>query len=76
MKEKIVLVLVSATEGPTFPAQDGSTKGIYVAPPKAGGVGKAGTEMRRRNEENSIRVGNLSEDTRAVVVAVLVLVLV
>ncbi|KAL4205410.1 hypothetical protein AMTRI_Chr01g137160 [Amborella trichopoda] len=55
----------SAAEGPAGPAQDGPTKGTYVPPSMRGGAGgKTGTEMRRRNEENSVRVTNLSEDTR------------
>lgn len=41
------------------------TKGAYVPPSLRGGVPeRSGTDMRRRNEENSVRVTNLSEDTR------------
>ncbi|KAI4384498.1 hypothetical protein MLD38_002646 [Melastoma candidum] len=37
----------------------------YVPPSMRGGTTeRTGTEMRRRNEENSVRVTNLSEDTR------------
>ncbi|KAL6977397.1 hypothetical protein U1Q18_026196 [Sarracenia purpurea var. burkii] len=43
----------------------GTTKGAYVPPSmRAGQERPAGSEMRRRNEENSVRVTNLSEDTR------------
>ncbi|KAF7149385.1 hypothetical protein RHSIM_Rhsim03G0136300 [Rhododendron simsii] len=42
-----------------------TTKGAYVPPSlRAGAERPAGSEMRRRNEENSVRVTNLSEDTR------------
>lgn len=34
----------------------------YVPLGMRGGAEKTGTEMRRRNEENSVRVTNLSED--------------
>ncbi|KAL5580917.1 hypothetical protein UlMin_013359 [Ulmus minor] len=42
-------------------------KGTYVPPGLRGGPGaerSAGSDMRRRNDENSVRVTNLSEDTR------------
>lgn len=43
----------------------GTTKGAYVPPSmRAGAERPAGSDMRRRNEENSVRVTNLSEDTR------------
>ncbi|KAL2471381.1 eukaryotic translation initiation factor 3G1 [Abeliophyllum distichum] len=43
----------------------GATKGAYVPPSmRGGGAERVGTDMRRRNEENSVRVTNLSEDTR------------
>nr|XP_043617905.1 eukaryotic translation initiation factor 3 subunit G [Erigeron canadensis] len=43
----------------------GLTKGAYVPPSmRAGAERPAGSDMRRRNEENSVRVTNLSEDTR------------
>ncbi|KAL7120023.1 hypothetical protein ACP275_02G097800 [Erythranthe tilingii] len=44
----------------------GVTKGAYVPPSMRGGTTErsSGSDMRRRNEENSVRVTNLSEDTR------------
>ncbi|KAL5973457.1 hypothetical protein ACLOJK_030107 [Asimina triloba] len=62
--------LASQTEGfmdrpptsETAPAT--ANKGTYVPPTMRGGAERTGTEMRRRNEENSVRVTNLSEDTR------------
>ncbi|KAL3843521.1 hypothetical protein ACJIZ3_000924 [Penstemon smallii] len=49
-------------------AAAGATKGAYVPPSMRGGGGanseRTGTDMRRRNDENSVRVTNLSEDTR------------
>ncbi|CAN6440929.1 unnamed protein product [Victoria cruziana] len=43
----------------------GATKGAYVPPSlRAGAERSSGAEMRRRNDENSVRVTNLSEDTR------------
>ncbi|GKV28383.1 hypothetical protein SLEP1_g37453 [Rubroshorea leprosula] len=43
----------------------GATKGAYVPPSMRAGAEKtAGSDMRRRNDENSVRVTNLSEDTR------------
>lgn len=41
-------------------------KGAYVPPGMRGGPAaeRGGTDMRRRNDENSVRVTNLSEDTR------------
>lgn len=42
----------------------GATKAAYVPPSMRAGAERTGTEMRRRNEENSVRVTNLSEDTR------------
>ncbi|PON49342.1 Eukaryotic translation initiation factor 3 subunit G [Trema orientale] len=43
-----------------------TTKGAYVPPGMRDGKGteRGGTDMRRRNDENSVRVTNLSEDTR------------
>ncbi|KAH7657007.1 Eukaryotic translation initiation factor 3 subunit G protein [Dioscorea alata] len=38
--------------------------GAYVPPSMRAGGERSGTEMRRRNDENSVRVTNLSEDTR------------
>ncbi|XP_008801634.1 eukaryotic translation initiation factor 3 subunit G-like [Phoenix dactylifera] len=45
-------------------ASSGPSKGTYVAPSLRAGAERSGTEMRRRNDENSVRVTNLSEDTR------------
>jgi len=42
----------------------GPSKNTYLPPGKRGGGERPGTEMRRRNDENSVRVTNLSEDTR------------
>lgn len=40
------------------------TKGTYVPPSlRPGAERSSGADMRRRNDENSVRVGNLSEDT-------------
>uniref|UniRef100_A0A7N0TPI4 Eukaryotic translation initiation factor 3 subunit G n=1 Tax=Kalanchoe fedtschenkoi TaxID=63787 RepID=A0A7N0TPI4_KALFE len=39
-------------------------KGSYVPPSMRAGAERPGVEMRRRNDENSVRVTNLSEDTR------------
>ncbi|KAJ8422005.1 hypothetical protein Cgig2_004969 [Carnegiea gigantea] len=50
------------TDGPAAPAT--ATKGTYVPPSLRAGAERTGTDMRRRNEENSVRVTNLSEDTR------------
>lgn len=47
----------------TAPAST-ATKSTYVPPGMRGVAERTGTEMRRRNEENSVRVTNLSEDTR------------
>ncbi|WOG93962.1 hypothetical protein DCAR_0313252 [Daucus carota subsp. sativus] len=47
------------------PMPTGATKGTYVPPSlRAGAERPAVPDMRRRNEENSVRVTNLSEDTR------------
>ncbi|XP_073143343.1 uncharacterized protein [Henckelia pumila] len=49
----------------TATATPGATKGAYVPPSmRSGNTERSGTDMRRRNEENSVRVTNLSEDTR------------
>ncbi|CAL0314042.1 unnamed protein product [Lupinus luteus] len=45
-------------------AAPGSTKGAYVPPGMRAGAERTGSDMRRRNDENSVRVTNLSEDTR------------
>ncbi|KAL2557504.1 eukaryotic translation initiation factor 3G1 [Forsythia ovata] len=42
----------------------GATKGSYIPPSMRAGAERTGTDMRRRHEENSVRVTNLSEDTR------------
>ncbi|XP_004503272.1 uncharacterized protein [Cicer arietinum] len=53
----------AATDAAAAPA--GSTKGVYVPPgQRAGAERTSGSDMRRRNDENSVRVTNLSEDTR------------
>lgn len=39
-------------------------KGAYVPPSRRGGEKSNGSDMKRRTEENSVRVTNLSEDTR------------
>ena len=53
----------AATE--TAMAASGAAKGAYVPPSmRAGAERTGGSDMRRRNEENSVRVTNLSEDTR------------
>ncbi|XP_022853242.1 eukaryotic translation initiation factor 3 subunit G-like [Olea europaea var. sylvestris] len=44
----------------TAAAATDATKRVYIPPIVRGG----GADMRRRNEENSVRVTNLSEDTR------------
>nr|XP_043622537.1 eukaryotic translation initiation factor 3 subunit G-like [Erigeron canadensis] len=48
------------------PGASGPTKGAYVPPTLRPGAARttAGSDMRRRNDENSVRVNNLSEDTR------------
>ncbi|KAJ4762467.1 Eukaryotic translation initiation factor 3 subunit G [Rhynchospora pubera] len=46
-------------------APGGAGRSAYVPPSMRGGGERTGTEMsRRRNDENSVRVTNLSEDTR------------
>lgn len=51
------------SEGTSAPS--GTTRGSYVPPSMRPGAEKTpGSDMRRRNEENSVRVTNLSEDTR------------
>ncbi|XVE59324.1 hypothetical protein DITRI_Ditri05aG0036600 [Diplodiscus trichospermus] len=45
-------------------AAAGSGKSTYVPPGMRAGAERSGTDMRRRNDENSVRVTNLSEDTR------------
>uniref|UniRef100_A0A2P2NFH5 Eukaryotic translation initiation factor 3 subunit G n=1 Tax=Rhizophora mucronata TaxID=61149 RepID=A0A2P2NFH5_RHIMU len=49
----------------TSAAVSGASKSTYVPPGmRAGAERGAGADMRRRNDENSVRVTNLSEDTR------------
>ncbi|XP_022728932.1 eukaryotic translation initiation factor 3 subunit G-like [Durio zibethinus] len=48
----------------TATAATGSGKSTYVPPGMRAGAERSGTDMRRRNDENSVRVTNLSEDTR------------
>ncbi|KAK6227921.1 hypothetical protein SCA6_000261 [Theobroma cacao] len=49
----------------TSMAASGAGKGAYVPPSmRAGAERTGGSDMRRRNDENSVRVTNLSEDTR------------
>ncbi|XP_010554623.1 PREDICTED: eukaryotic translation initiation factor 3 subunit G-like [Tarenaya hassleriana] len=49
----------------TSAAASGGGKAAYVPPSmRAGADRSAGSDMRRRNDENSVRVTNLSEDTR------------
>jgi len=57
--------------GEKLPDDDGMSsllppggKGSYVAPGMRNGGGGAGDSMRRPRDENSVRVTNLSEDTR------------
>ncbi|XP_031286217.1 eukaryotic translation initiation factor 3 subunit G-like [Pistacia vera] len=52
------------TASETTAAAAGATKGTYVPPGMRAGAERTGTDMRRRNDENSVRVTNLSEDTR------------
>nr|AZR37765.1 translation initiation factor [Senecio scandens var. incisus] len=52
--------------GPADSSATGASKGAYVPPTMRAGAVRptAGADMRRRNDENSVRVNNLSEDTR------------
>ena len=45
-------------------AASGPSKGTYVPPGMRPDAEQSGNDMRQRNEENSVRVTNLSEDTR------------
>lgn len=50
-------------------AAEVARKGAYVPPSKRGGASassaeRSGADIKRRNDENSVRVSNLSEDTR------------
>ncbi|TVU14869.1 hypothetical protein EJB05_38365 [Eragrostis curvula] len=50
-------------DGPAL--QGGASKGAYVPPVRREGADRSGADlMRRRNDENSVRVSNLSEDAR------------
>ncbi|CAN8247774.1 unnamed protein product [Cochlearia groenlandica] len=53
-------------ESSTAVAVSGTGKAAYVPPSMRAGADRsaAGSDMRRRNDENSVRVTNLSEDTR------------
>jgi translation initiation factor 3 subunit G len=53
-------------EASTVSAAAGTGKAAYVPPSMRPGADRAagGSDMRRRNDENSVRVTNLSEDTR------------
>lgn len=51
-----------SSEVPT--TASGPSKGTYVPPSQRPGAERTGSDMRRRNDENSVRVTNLSEDTR------------
>ncbi|CAH2054063.1 unnamed protein product [Thlaspi arvense] len=53
-------------ETATTSAASGIGKAAYVPPSRRDGADRTntGTDMRRRNDENSVRVTNLSEDTR------------
>jgi translation initiation factor 3 subunit G len=48
----------------TSATASGASSGAYVPPTMRPGAERTGTDMRRRNDENSVRVTNLSEDTR------------
>ncbi|KAF8106563.1 hypothetical protein N665_0137s0016 [Sinapis alba] len=53
-------------ETSTVSAAPGTGKAAYVPPSMRAGADRSagGSDMRRRNDENSVRVTNLSEDTR------------
>ncbi|GAB2234023.1 hypothetical protein Droror1_Dr00003259 [Drosera rotundifolia] len=66
-KDAMSLLADGTIDKPTDvkPATDPATKSTYVSPGlRSGASERLGTDMRRRNEENSVRVTNLSEDTR------------
>ncbi|GJS26340.1 eukaryotic translation initiation factor 3 subunit G-like protein [Tanacetum coccineum] len=55
------------SKNPSTTSEPGAPKGTYVPPTKRGDAMRPvapGADMRRRNDENSVRVNNLSEDTR------------
>ncbi|RWW73735.1 hypothetical protein BHE74_00018357, partial [Ensete ventricosum] len=45
-------------------SQSGTGKRTYVPPSMRAGAARSGTEMKCRNDENSVRITNLSEDTQ------------
>ncbi|CAL9777253.1 unnamed protein product [Musa acuminata subsp. burmannicoides] len=48
----------------TAASQSGTGKSTYVPPSMRAGAVRGGTETKHRNDENSVRITNLSEDTR------------
>ncbi|XP_057854699.1 uncharacterized protein LOC131064552 [Cryptomeria japonica] len=54
----------AASSGAPAAAASAAGRSTYVPPSLRGGVDRSGDTMRRRNDENSVRVTNLSEDTR------------
>lgn len=48
-------------------AASGSGKSVYVPPSMRAGAERTGTDMRRRNDDNSVRVNKLSEVSSQVV---------
>ncbi|KAF9609259.1 hypothetical protein IFM89_014453 [Coptis chinensis] len=48
----------------TTAPSSGTSKGAYVPPSQRAGADRSGHDMRIRNDENSVRVTNLSDDTR------------
>lgn len=49
-------------DGPVL--QGGASKGVYRPPINKEGADRSGDLMRRRNDENSVRVSNLCEEAR------------
>ncbi|KAL9273081.1 Eukaryotic translation initiation factor 3 subunit G-like protein [Drosera capensis] len=65
-KDAMSLLADGTMDKPTDvkPAAGPATKDTYVSPGlRSGASERLGTDMRRRNEKNSLRVTNLSEDT-------------
>lgn len=64
--QKDLLSLMDNSSKADTSTSAGTGNGAYVPPSKRGGVDRivTGSDMRRRNDENSVRVTNLSEDTR------------
>lgn len=60
----IIIYLGAVSETAAVAASASSSKSSYVPPGMRAGAERSGTDMRRRNDENSVRVTNLSEDTR------------